>query len=89
MATEGDEDPRMALGRAVFEEEYCSSCHRIDGAGETKGPDLSHIGSRLQEGYLREWVSDPEAFRPETIMPAVQASGKKLDNLVYYLMSHK
>ena len=86
-AVDGGEDPRIALGRDVFEEEYCSTCHRIDGEGETKGPDLSHIRSHLQEGYLREWVTDPEAFRPETIMPAVQANGKKLDDLVFYLMS--
>ncbi|MFP6597814.1 MAG: cytochrome c [Candidatus Hydrogenedentota bacterium] len=77
----------IALRRDVFEEEYCSTCHRIDGEGKTKGPDLSHTGSRLQEGYLREWVTDPEAFRPETIMPSVQANGNKLDDLVFYLMS--
>ena len=79
----------MALGRAVFEEEYCATCHKIDGEGETKGPDLSLTGTRLQESYLRDWLTDPEAFRPDTIMPAVQADGENLDNLIFYLMSHK
>lgn len=88
-AEPGGVDARAALGRAVFEEEYCSTCHRINGEGESKGPDLSHVGSRLQESYLRAWLQDPESFLPDTIMPSVQADGEQLDNLIYYLMQLK
>lgn len=87
--TESGEDPFLAMGRQVYEEEYCATCHKIDGVGESKGPDLTHIGSRLQEDYLREWITDPEAIRPDTIMPAVMADGEKLDALVAFLMAQK
>lgn len=87
--SETDEDPVIALGRQVYEEEFCATCHKLDGAGETKGPELTHIGSRLQEGYLRGWITDPESFRPDTIMPATMADGEKLDALVAFLMAQK
>jgi cytochrome c oxidase subunit 2 len=36
-------------GRALFEREGCGACHRVEGrpAWSDKGPDLSHVGSRL------------------------------------------
>ena len=88
-ADAGAANPLVARGQEVFKEEFCSTCHRIDGVGETRGPDLTHIGSRLQEDYLRAWLQDPESFKPETIMPAVMAQGEDLDALVAYMMSLK
>lgn len=87
--SERDEDPVIVLGRQVYEEEFCATCHKIDGIGETKGPELTHIGSRLQESYLRAWITDPESFRPDTVMPATMADGEKLDALVAFLMAQK
>ena len=81
--------PLIARGKEVFAEEYCSTCHRIEGVGETRGPDLMNVGSRLQEEYLRAWLNDPESFKPETIMPASMAQGEDMDALVAYLMSLK
>jgi ubiquinol-cytochrome c reductase cytochrome b subunit len=36
-----------ASGAALFQQKGCSHCHSIAGAGGTKGPDLSDVGSRL------------------------------------------
>ena len=52
-------------GRAVFVKARCHLCHRCDGQGETLGPDLTGLGSRLQVKEMAyatifpsEWVSD-------------------------------
>jgi len=79
----------LAQGRRVYREERCAVCHRINGRGETRGPDLSFVGTRLKEDYLRAWLKNPESFRPDTVMPAVMAEGEDFEALVYYLMSLK
>ena len=38
---------------------YCSTCHAIDGEGGTQAPDLSHVGSRHDAKWLRDWITDP------------------------------
>jgi len=52
-------------GRAVFVKARCHLCHRCDGQGETLGPDLTGLGSKLQVKEMvyatlfpSEWVSD-------------------------------
>jgi cytochrome c oxidase subunit 2 len=73
-----------ARGREVFLEQRCQSCHTIRGVAEGSrlGPDLTHVGSRMQigagllrnhRGALAGWVADPQALKPGVFMPA--ASG--------------
>lgn len=86
--TDGDPDrARLAAGRRVYRELKCQTCHRIDGRGEIKAPDLSGVGLRLQEPYLRNWLRNPPAFIPDIAMPPVTVTDEKFDALVAYLMS--
>jgi ubiquinol-cytochrome c reductase cytochrome b subunit len=78
---------RIALGRRLFRSERCMKCHTVGGQGGTLGPDLSKTGIRLQENYLRQWLKNPQAFRPETGMPPVTLEGEDFDSLVAYLMT--
>ena len=77
----------LASGRRVFRELDCQKCHRINGRGNTTGPDLSGVGLRLQEDYIRKWLSNPQAFIHDAIMPPVKTSDEKFEALVFYLMS--
>lgn len=79
-------DP-IVSGGIVYESADCQSCHRINGNGQEVGPDLSGVGLRLQEPYLRKWLRNPQAFKPDTQMPAVKVSASELDGLVSYLKS--
>ena len=44
--------PTAAQGAQVFEQRGCINCHQIAGVGGQRGPDLSHVGSRLSSDEL-------------------------------------
>ncbi|MBQ5946329.1 cytochrome c oxidase subunit II [Massilia sp. ST3] len=87
----------LAQGRAAFLEQRCQACHTIRGVadGSRLGPDLTHVGSRLQigagtlrthRGALAGWIADPQAIKPGVFMPASQdLDGASLRALAAYL----
>ena len=50
-------DPRRGL--AVFQKAQCANCHRVDGQGQTIGPDLTTITRRFQVREILESVLFP------------------------------
>ncbi len=91
------EAPLPLRGRAVFFEQRCQNCHTIRGVSEAAqlGPDLTHVGSRLQigagllrthQGTLAGWIADPQALKPGVFMPAASGiDGESLRALAAYL----
>ena len=74
----------------------CAGCHTVRGttARGTKGPDLTHVGSRQflaantvdnTVADLREWIADPQSLKPGALMPDVPLSADDLRQLVAYL----
>ncbi len=71
-------------GRFQFEELSCIACHR---AGEEnalarnlerrEGPDLSRAGERMYAGWIYRWLEDPQAFRPQPVMPRMFAEDER------------
>jgi cytochrome c oxidase subunit 2 len=93
-------DPRIDTGRSQFLSLSCVNCHTVSGtpAAGTFGPDLSHLMSRdtLAAGVvpnsvknLREWIKDPDAVKPGSLMPNMQLTPEQLDEVVAYLSSLK
>ena len=93
-------DPRIDTGRSQFLSLSCVNCHTVSGtpAAGTFGPDLSHLMSRdtLAAGVvpnsvenLREWIKDPDAVKPGSLMPNMQLTPEQLDEVVTYLSSLK
>ena len=83
-------------GRRVFETTACINCHTVAGtvANGRFGPDLTHLMSRdtLAAGILpnthenlREWVRNPDTFKPSCLMPAMELNANQLDSLTAYL----
>jgi ubiquinol-cytochrome c reductase cytochrome b subunit len=74
-------DPR-ARGEQAFTENGCPQCHTVHQHGGTKGPDLSAVGSRLNDEQIRSQI-----LKGGKQMPAfggiLQAS--EADDLVAYL----
>ena len=50
-------DPKN--GPLVFEKAKCAKCHRIEGVGETMGPDLSTLAKRFSRKEILESVCFP------------------------------
>jgi cytochrome c oxidase subunit 2 len=93
-------DASVAAGRHVFETQACMNCHTISGTAATGrfGPDLTHLMSRdtLASGAmdntkenLREWIRNPDTFKPGVLMPAMQLSDQQLDQVTAYLATLK
>jgi len=92
----GNQDPKVAAGRHIFETQACTNCHRITGTAATGtfGPDLTHLASRatIASGAalntpenLHAWIEDPDNLKPGALMPAMQLNGEQIDELVAYL----
>jgi cytochrome c oxidase subunit 2 len=88
----------VARGRQVFETTACVNCHTVAGTNATGkfGPDLTHLMSRetIAAGAtlnnrenLRQWVKDPDTFKPGALMPAMQLDDRDLDAVTDYLLS--
>jgi mono/diheme cytochrome c family protein len=63
--------PHLARGRKIIEEVGCFGCHPIEGYEKKSkpAPDLRHARSKLNPGWIVEWVKDPKSFHPNTRMP--------------------
>ncbi|HWE64102.1 MAG TPA: cytochrome c oxidase subunit II [Chloroflexota bacterium] len=89
-----------ARGAQLFSQLSCASCHAIFGTPyhQRIGPDLTHVGSRqtLAAGRLMntvagmsEWLTDPQVYKPGTLMPDAQLSPTEVKELTAYLESLK
>jgi cytochrome c oxidase subunit 2 len=96
----GVQDSSVAAGRRVFETQACMNCHTIRGTAATGrfGPDLTHLMSRdtLASGVmpntkdnLRQWIKNPDTFKPGSLMPAMQLSDDQLNQVTAYLETLK
>jgi cytochrome c oxidase subunit 2 len=87
--------PRAVAGEAVFQA-HCAACHTVRGtpAGGVVGPDLTHLMSRgtIASGVLPNtpdalagWISNPQAIKPDALMPPSGLSGPDLGAVTAYL----
>ncbi len=64
----------LSAGEILLGELNCVACHQANPATVARlrskpAPWLGDVGTRLQPGYLREWLLDPLAVEPGTTMP--------------------
>ena len=77
----------VVRGERVFVEQGCNGCHTVGQAGTPIGPDLSHIGSKYPETYLKRWLSGPQEQKPTAHMPKIDLSEADIRALAAYLAS--
>jgi len=86
----------ISAGQRIFETTACINCHTVSGtiAHGHFGPDLTHLMSRdtIAAGaatntpeHLRQWIRNPDAIKPGSLMPAMQLSDQELDALTAYM----
>jgi mono/diheme cytochrome c family protein len=85
--------PPVQSTNALFTK-WCTRCHNINGVNAVC-PDLSTIGARQTEGYIRQSILDPNAYIvpgfPKDVMPnfSTLLTKEEVDELVHYLMTLK
>lgn len=73
-------------GAMLFEQKACSTCHSTSGpVADLPGPDLSHVGGRLDAATIERWIAEPDAMKPDTIMPRAELTVAERDALVQFL----
>ena len=78
----------------------CGLCHQVRGtrAGAISAPDLTHLMSRRllaagtipnTPGNLAGWIQNPQALKPNSLMPNQYLSGEQLSDVLAYLETLK
>jgi ubiquinol-cytochrome c reductase cytochrome b subunit len=54
----------------VLVNRFCLSCHIIDGIGGHDGPELSHVGAKLDSTTIERRIINPLDVKPDAQMPS-------------------
>lgn len=78
----------VAQGRSLFLAKGCVTCHKHDALGDlaektSVGPDLSRY--LPDPDFVRRWLRDPAAVRPDTGMPNLNLSNDEIGSLIAFL----
>jgi mono/diheme cytochrome c family protein len=78
-------------GASLFQAKGCVGCHQRGDLGQFQiGPDLTGLGERATEVYVRQSIRDPQAFLVEGYqgidMPTLALTEAELDVLVVFLL---
>ncbi|QDV44657.1 Cytochrome c [Stieleria neptunia] len=92
-----DELSPTRAGSLLISELSCVSCHASDDdwLKPKRGPRLTGAGNRLQPKWLKQYLADPVAMKPETTMPHVLSTlpeserSEAIDALVAFLGSQQ
>ena len=77
-----------AKGVEVYKSHQCAMCHKVDGVGGKKGPDLS-AGSENDRQWLEKYLMNPKSMLPKGTMPPAKVTQAELHDLIDYLESLK
>ena len=71
--------------------EACAKCHSLNGAGGDIGPDLTHVGRRLDAAAIARQIENPAAANPESDMPVFKGklTAEEISALARYLASRR
>ena len=83
------EPPLVSQGKRLYTEQGCYGCHTMGKMGTTIASDLSHVGSKYTEAYLRDWLREPQQQKPRAHMPKIQMAEAEAQALAAYLASLK
>jgi cytochrome c2 len=82
----------IAYGKALFLAKGCVSCHHhaaVTGSGTFSegNPDLTT--ARWSADYLRTWLQNPAAVKPNTYMPNLGLKPDEIEALIAFLSASK
>jgi cytochrome c2 len=89
--TQPETSSEFAYGEALFVAKGCATCHtntripaRYITFNSAIGPELSAYPTTAE--YLRVWLKDPSAIKPDTKMPDLGLSEQEIEGLIAFLI---
>jgi cbb3-type cytochrome oxidase cytochrome c subunit len=89
IASGQEASPVISQGKRLYTEQGCYGCHTMGKTGTTIAADLTHVGSKYTETYLRDWLREPQQQKPQAHMPKIQMAEPEARALAAYLASLK
>jgi mono/diheme cytochrome c family protein len=86
-AAENEPPGDVAVGKKIFSESRCISCHTVEGKGQGSAPELSKVASSVTRGWLLAFVRDPHLIHPRTRMPQYHFGDAESRDVVAYMES--
>ena len=87
---EGDGQPTVIEGEALYHAAACYNCHAIGDRGTHVGPALDAFGlSGRKPDWLMKHLVKPDEVAPGTTMPVVQGTERQLKSLSLFLFAQK
>lgn len=89
-APQKTEEPveKLSVGEELFQSK-CRTCHKMDGIGGNKGPDLSNIGAKRDAEFLDNWLRDPKSVKKTAKMPKPKISDEERADIIVFLETRK
>ncbi len=75
----------VSPGAALFQASGCFDCHRLFDTGGDGGPDLTHVGSRLDRETIVKLLTDPTSVSPNAQMPVPEITPEAREELARFL----
>lgn len=80
---------QVNLGKKLYDDKGCISCHQIGTDGGALGPNLSNVGNRLKPGFIFRHLENPRKFKPDIVEPNYGLTERERIYLTNYLMTLK
>ena len=85
----------ISQGELLFRQMMCTTCHplAVTRAGETKliggniGPELTKVGSKVNEQWLIAWLREPQDYLPQANMPRYGWTDEDLYKVSQYVLN--
>ncbi len=77
----------LTQGRKLFDDLGCRGCHRLNGIGNSIGPELDHVGRRRSPDWLVAHFRNPAEVTPGSAMPVLGLSDTEIDELTVFMLS--
>ena len=85
---EGQKKNQADLGKIlIMNKKSCLGCHQLNDEGGRIGPNLNRSAFNYNPEWIYAWISNPQAFRPDTSMPNLGLGPEEARVIAAFLVS--